>query len=69
MHRYQWRKGDDVSNKPPSEKEKLTVYITKEAKRSLRKEVLTRDNLHGAQSEIVEEALREKLGLPPIEKG
>lgn len=52
----------------PPGKFKLTVYISTLVYKALRKEVIRRGAHHGDQSEIVEEALREKLGLPPTRK-
>lgn len=50
------------------DKERLTIYVTKEVKKALRREVIKREAYHGAQSDIVEEALREKFGLPIVRK-
>lgn len=48
----------------PPGKVKLTAYITEIVYKALRKEVINRGAHHGDQSEIVDEALREKFGLP-----
>lgn len=58
-----------MTNVPtPDGKFKLTVYISKLIYKALRKEVIRRGAHHGDQSQVVEEALRQYLGVKEGEK-
>lgn len=53
-----------MTNVPtPEGKFKLTVYISKFIYKALRREVIRRGAHHGDQSQVVEEALRQYLGV------
>lgn len=49
------------------DKVKIPFYLSKEVVERLTDEIRKRDRLYGAQSAIVEEALREKFGMPAKE--
>lgn len=48
--------------------EEVNVYISKLIYKALRKEVIRRGAHHGDQSQVVEEALRQYLGVKEGEK-